>query len=274
VTCSLLFVADLKTGKIEEVGEGVDYGVRKRTISQSHGSDKGKQLQNDDEKFLKGVRICRECRPVLLRHQYVQEAHSTPVFSRLYELFVGVEKEIEDALPQFQELLLSLKNDEQPTAEASAARKRLLEAFAQYDALAKRIRNLHCPGGPGSSQDRIQMAILTRANLFLQKNMFPLQSLPKPAKRSTSGSSTPSQAPLLETNIDPDSELAHALQPLLEQEALLETFVQEAKSHRKFEDAQILKANLLEIRAEIDRIITNADRGIKPDSKGKQKQIT
>jgi hypothetical protein len=109
---------------------------------------------------------------------------------------VDIEKEIEDALPQFQELLLSLKyatsilrfplfskltfarNDEQPTAEASAARKRLLEAFSQYDALAKRIRKLHCPGGPGSSQDRVQMAILTRANLFLQKNMFPLQVSP------------------------------------------------------------------------------------------------
>jgi rabenosyn-5 len=98
------------------------------------------------------------------------------------------------------------------------------------------------------------------------------QSLPKPAKRSASGSSTPSQVPLLETTIDPDSELAHALQPLLEQEALLETFVQEAKSHRKFEDVQTLKANLVEIRSEIDRIIANADRNRKSDSKGKHRQ--
>jgi rabenosyn-5 len=90
--------------------------------------------------------------------------------------------------------------------------------------------------------------------------MFPLQSLPKPAKRSKSDSSTASEGPLLDSNIDPDSELAHALQPLLEQEALLETFVQEAKSHRKFEDAQTLKTNLEEIRAEIDRIVANADR--------------
>ncbi len=62
---------------------------------------------------------------------------------------------------------------ERPSPEAAAARKRLLEAFAQYDALAKRIRKLPCP--PGSSQDRIQAAILNRANLFLQKHMFPLQ---------------------------------------------------------------------------------------------------
>lgn len=66
-------------------------------------------------------------------------------------------------------------NEERPAADVSAARKRLVDAFAQYDALAKRIRTLPCPAGQNSSQDRIQMAIVSRANLFLQKNMFPLQ---------------------------------------------------------------------------------------------------
>jgi rabenosyn-5 len=65
-------------------------------------------------------------------------------------------------------------SDDRPTAEASAARKRLLEAFAQYDALAKRIRALPT-SGPGSSQDRVLAAVHTRANVFLQKHMFPLQ---------------------------------------------------------------------------------------------------
>ena len=65
-------------------------------------------------------------------------------------------------------------SDERPTAEASAARKRLLAAFAQYDALAKRIRALPT-SGPGSSQDRVLAAVHTRANIFLQKHMFPLQ---------------------------------------------------------------------------------------------------
>lgn len=110
---------------------------------------------------------------------------------RPLQLLINIEKEIEDSLPQFQELLHSLKfvshcsllvsililpqfsNDERPTAEASAARKRLVEAFAHYDTAAKRIQSLPCPRG--SSQDRVQTAILTRANLFLQKNMFPLQ---------------------------------------------------------------------------------------------------
>lgn len=65
-----------------------------------------------------------------------------------------------------------------------------------------------------------------------------------------------------EHKVDPDSEMAMALQPLLEQEALLESFVEEAKAHRKFEDVKALKTNLQEIRAEIDRIVANADTGL------------
>lgn len=76
-------------------------------------------------------------------------------------------------VPFMTEALTTYSNDNQPTKEASAARKRLLDSFADYDALSKRIRTLPCP--PGSPQDRVQLAILTRANLFLQKNMFPLQ---------------------------------------------------------------------------------------------------
>lgn len=70
---------------------------------------------------------------------------------------------------------LSNEVDELPTKEAAAARKQLVDSFSDYDALAKRLRKLPCPGGPGSSQDRVQSAILSRASLFLQKNMFPLQ---------------------------------------------------------------------------------------------------
>lgn len=78
----------------------------------------------------------------------------------------------------------------------------------------------------------------------------PIQSLPKAKKQVLSSDVT---SPL----VDPDSELAHALQPLLEQEALLESFVGEAMAHRKFEDAKTLKANLQEIRLEIDRMLEN-----------------
>jgi len=168
------------------------------------------------------------------------------------QILIQLEKEIEDALPQFQELVLSLSDDSLTsshhlTHESTLMRKRLLESFGEYDKLAKRIRQL--PTTRGSSQDRVQNAILTRATLFLQKNMFPLQALPKPQKKSPT---TPGDT---SKTSDKDSELALALQPLLEQEALLEQFVEEAQAQRKFEDAKTLKANLQEIRSEIERIV-------------------
>lgn len=125
VTCSLLFICDPKSGQIEEVKEGVDYGVRRRTFS-SAGHGASKDGINPDEKFLRGIRICRSCRPALLsgilshaatcadislfrRKQYAQDSAQLPTFSKLYDVFMNLEKEIEDALPQFQELLLTLK---------------------------------------------------------------------------------------------------------------------------------------------------------------------
>jgi hypothetical protein len=61
--------------------------------------------------------------------------------------------------------------------------------------------------------------------------------------------------------MDPSSAGAMALQPLLEQEALLEAFVEEAKAQRKFEDAKTLRVNLGEIREEIERVL--AAEGVK-----------
>jgi rabenosyn-5 len=45
----------------------------------------------------------------------------------------------------------------------------------------------------------------------------------------------------------------------LEQEALLESFIEEANAQRKFEDAKTLKANLKEIRIEIERLLNGRD---------------
>ncbi|KAJ7197138.1 FYVE zinc finger-domain-containing protein [Mycena pura] len=251
--CSVLFVVDPKTRIIEEVGEGVDYGVRKRRMG-SVGGAQELQEPAEEEKFLRGVRICNQCRPVLLRQQYYQQGMQVPTFAKLYEAFITIEKEIEDSLPQFQELFLSLSHDSQPTKEASAVRKRLLEAFTQYDSLAKRIRNLPTTNGRGSSQERVQIAVMTRANLFLQKNMFPLQRASTAASQSVVDRDN-------EDFLDPSSATALTLQPLLEQEALLETYVEEAKAQRKFEDAKTLRTNLGEIREEIERVL--AAEGLK-----------
>ena len=88
------------------------------------------------------------------------------------------------------------------------------------------------------------------------------QALPKPQRASSTPSPASEPQELAHPVVDPDSEVARKLQPLLEQEALLESFVEEAKAQRKFEDAQTLKANLNEIRAEIDKILASADGGL------------
>ncbi|KIY43575.1 hypothetical protein FISHEDRAFT_53017 [Fistulina hepatica ATCC 64428] len=260
VPCSYLFVADPVTRKIEEVDEGVDYGVRKKRPPVASPSQQ--PSVEDEEKFLKGVRICRDCRPVLLRQQYQQEAQQTPMFLRYHQTLMNLERDIENYLPQFQELLLTLSHDDRPTKEASAARKRLLEAFAEYDALSKRLRQLPTPQGSDSSQDRVQQAILTRASIFLQKNMFPLQSLPTSKRHKKSASTATDTVASEALPLDMDSAAALALQPLLEQEALLETFIEEATARRKFEDIKTLKANLQEIRTEIERFMKNAESGV------------
>ncbi|KAJ4479426.1 FYVE zinc finger-domain-containing protein [Lentinula lateritia] len=339
--CSILFVVDPKTRQIEQVEEGVDYGVRKRKpsvdIRSTSSKDGGKpglveaglakrseeeQLE-EEEKFLKGVRICRECKPVLLREQYLRERNITVggvtgEFLRLYEAFLGLEKEIEDSLPAFEELLVGLKmsgnnnGSDLPhaltaqTATAAAERKRLLQVFARYDALAKRIRSLPCgiqgKGSKGNqndkgikakgtkgeynintSQERVQAAIALRAARFLEARMVGLGAVPSsvsaaqgkreksnskdsnmgtspsigihPSSSSAIISSPSSFSPSSSASQNLDATLQKTLQPLLEQESLLESYIAEATKARKFEDAKILRGNLREIRGEIGRVV-------------------
>lgn len=219
---------------------------------------------------LKGVRICRDCHAVVQRQQFTLESTSTPAFARLHKALIRVEQQIEESLPQFQEAFVNAKDDTRGQRSATSTRKEMLEMFAEYDNIAKRIRAL--PAVAGTSQDKLQNAVMTRASLFLQQNMFPLKrlaaassSMPRQSSSQNSSASESTNEPLTPNGVmggpasgflafDQDSALAHSLQPLLEQEALLESYVDEAMQARKFEDAQTLKSNLDEIRAEIGRI--------------------
>ena len=99
--------------------------------------------------------------------------------------------------------------------------------------------------------------------------------MPKPPSHQRNGSLTPSDPEKVE--VEENSILAHALQPLLEQEALLEyvsdmpsghylcykafpyrSFIEQASSQRKFEDVKSLKTNLAEIKAEISKMVKNS----------------
>lgn len=81
-----------------------------------------------------------------------------------------------------------------------------------------------------------------------------MQFVPKPSAKNAQQHGT-SNAANEEGIIDQDSELAKRLQPLLEQETLLESFIEEAKAQRKFEDVKTLKQNYAEIRREIDNVL-------------------
>ena len=83
------------------------------------------------------------------------------------------------------------------------------------------------------------------------------QFLPKPS--SAKGTPVGTPPPEVQDVIDKDSELAKTLQPLLEQEALLENFIEEAKAQRKFEDVKTLRSNLAEIKREIERVLGSSD---------------
>lgn len=90
-TCSILFVFDPPTGKIEEIapGEVVDYGVtRKSAAPNGDGLAENKERDKAEkaEKWLKAVRICRNCRGVLKRRQHSIERGSVPPFERLYSV--------------------------------------------------------------------------------------------------------------------------------------------------------------------------------------------
>jgi len=156
-----------------------------------------------------------------------------------------LEQEIDENLSHYEEMLSS----ESSSGQINKLREKLLSSLAGYEALAKDIRHLPVSGDAGCSQERIQKSIAVRAGLFLQKKMLPLKV---PLKDTTP------QDSVRESHIniipDCDTDLASRLQPLLEQEAILESFISEAKSRRKFDDVSSLSTSLKEIQAEIKRL--------------------
>ncbi|KAL7417929.1 FYVE zinc finger-domain-containing protein [Mrakia frigida] len=257
-TCSLLIVADWKSGRCEEVEEGfVGWLKVEGGLGEKGGATGG---AGGGEMKVQGVRVCRDCWSVVSRRQYLLDATRVPAFTKLYEALRLLQQDIEDSLPEFRELLLNLQapsaTPPSPSTEkeASLLRLSLLETFAAYDSLSKRIRSLPCEKGSG--QDRLQKSIAGASAAFIQREMAPLQVLPKLKKKGKpNGNSKLSSDDGLLSEVQLDSVLAMTLQPLLEQEAQLESFIRDAESQRKFEDASSLKLSLAEIRQEVQKIL-------------------
>lgn len=212
------------------------------------------------------IRFCRDCHAVLLRISYRSASQAPQPLLVHYRALQQLQREINEALPEFHEMLLGLqKKDANATlassmqdsralqADAAQARKELLVRFTRYDQLARKLRDLPptVDRRTSQTQERLQRAIYTRATLFLQKNMFPLQSLPNlaaPRTERAPASSRPAES----------AASSNALAVLTEQEALLSAYLTEAVKARNLDDVQSLRTNRDEVRAEIARMRAHA----------------
>lgn len=234
---------------------------RTHLVSDLPSEVRPEQRKEHDRLARHAFRICAECRDVLLRLQYASRVAEPSALVTMYHVrrrargtahpqtLVALQKEIEAALPDFHEMVLGLqKSDTAATLassiddsrtlqhDAAQARKELLVRFARYDQLAKQIYTLHT-----DTAQPLQKAIYARATLFLQKHMFPLQSIPRrPAQEPEQG----------KQNVA----LHGQVSVLQEQETLLSEYLATAVRTRNLEDAASLRESLEEVRAEIRRL--------------------
>ena len=64
----------------------MDYGVTRKSTAPNGDSMAENKEREKAEKWLKAVRICRNCRGVLKRRQHSIERSSVPPFERLYSV--------------------------------------------------------------------------------------------------------------------------------------------------------------------------------------------
>ncbi|KAK4053018.1 carboxypeptidase Y-deficient [Microbotryomycetes sp. JL201] len=278
--CSTFFTVEYEgQGTAEKLPVGVIHEVEPAETESALTAFEKASAKPKDER--KKVRVCRECLNIVLRQQMKTLPVRTPTWLKLYEVLVQLEKEIEAVLPEFQELVLGLQkpamNHSQPSAPAAESmRKRLLTSLASYDTLSKRVRELPLNEGslPGGSQDRLQRAIATRASMFLSEKLALLRSLGDIEEQATgrakaqaqSSHAVKSLASLLADDkgapstaainekVGAELEASAKLSVLLEQEALVRSYVEDANARRQFEDAASLKASLNELQEEIRAI--------------------
>ncbi|CAG8688190.1 4477_t:CDS:2, partial [Dentiscutata heterogama] len=225
------------------------------------------------------VRACKTCRnAVFRRKEYNEEISKTPPVVMLYQKLMKIKTAIDATLPKFQDMLIMLKSQEiinQTHADyqlAARTRKELLENFAQFDAISKKVNSLLAHS---KTEKRLQANIHLAANQYLQQNMLPLQVLPKLLKkdhhdnepyyedyhesspdmllsviengrtRTISTSSTKS--------LKGEEKIRQQLSVLLEQEKLVQGYIVEATKQRKFDDVKTLKTALDELKVEINK---------------------
>lgn len=235
--------------------------------------------------------MCKDCqRTVFSKADYARETASQPLDQRAYQNLVQFEFGIRLLLPKFQRLLVALQDPEKPPtpaqlADATKTRKRLTDAFTQYDVAARRIRDLPTES---PTQARLQKAVYQQATSFLHVHMLPLKSLPKilrhatpngarasPAlngrpqgalaaikyndvadggpRPSSSRASSASSAAVTALEAE-EKQLQERLMILEEQRFFVSEMIAEANKRRKFDEVSALSGNVEDLSREIDQI--------------------
>lgn len=261
--CGKVVCGDTRTGCSSEVGLNVNVNV-----------GGGKTLTEKMGEVALDVRICRECNGVLFsKRDFMDEVARKPPDQKSYETLVEFEKGIINTLPRFQRLLVSLQDSNKPPtpqqrSEASRTRKRLLDAFTQYDIAAKRIVKLPTDS---PTQQQLQRSIYLYSVEFLQTHMFPLKALPKILKQTKSGklgnghhrglgspaSIMDDASSVVSSNPEVDAEeklLKEQLAVLEEQKFLVGEMIASAKANRKFEEIGALAQSLGELEKEVEKV--------------------
>lgn len=189
--CSLLLVADWKTGRGEEVDEGfvgwmslepdTEGGERDQTFAKRHvrgtstasaggspagsapGSGASTPLpQQPQEVQVRGIRVCRECWRIVSRKQIIADALKPTRFARLYETLRLVQGEIDGLLPDLDggirhadALLAAGEWGRIDLSDLLEQHKTLLSLLAEYDTVTKQLAAVQFgPPPPAAGGDR------------------------------------------------------------------------------------------------------------------------
>ncbi|KAK5135660.1 hypothetical protein LTR08_004961 [Meristemomyces frigidus] len=280
--CGRVVCGDLTTACSSEIGLDVD------TITDVLSEKEVGKVAVD-------VRICKDCqRTIFSKADFARKLAVLPPDQRAYQNLVQFEHGIRLLLPRFQRLLVTLQDPQKPPspaqlAEASKVRKRLTDAFTQYDVAARRIRDL-----PTEivTQQRLQKAVFQQATSFLHVHMLPLKSLPKilrhatpsgsrnplphtsdkpqtalaaikynevangngglrPSSSRASSASSSAQVTALEAE---EKELRERLIVLEEQKFLVSEMIADANKRRRFDEVAALAQNVEDLSRDVDQI--------------------
>ena len=297
-TCGRVVCGDPTTGCSNEVGLDVDtskqaYAPHQRITNTRVVTDV--LSEKAVGKVAVDVRMCKDChRTIFSKADFARELAAQTPDQRAYNTLSQFEHGIRLLLPRFQRLLVTLQDPEKPPtpaqlAEASKVRKRLTDAFTQYDFASRRIRDMPTES---PTQQRLQKAIYVQATNFLHVHMLPLKALPKIMKHATpsggvrntavTSNGKPAQDALASIKYNEmsngdgrpsssrasssvssvgvtaleaeEKELRERMIVLEEQKFFVSEMIADANKRRKFDEVSALAQSVEELSKEIDRI--------------------